>query len=276
MATYYISPTGNDVTGTGTSGNPWQTISKAFTSSAAGDTIFCLPGTYTWVTQNFTTQRTIQCETAGGAIFDGAGVGRQWTWGAGLTLVNLRFQNSTMAVVQDSFFRPNNAVGATTLTLTSITFQTLTMYQEIVGVNGTPLTLVTTGCLFNDIARVVLGNYQRIFNLRGAVSASISNCTVYFATWTTSVLAAIFDTFGTTLTITMKNTILRNASGNVVTWMVNPGTVTYAVSYNCFNNITGAPTNSNGITSDPLFIDEVGGNFNLRQTSPCIDAGTLI
>jgi hypothetical protein len=46
--TYYISPTGNDVTGTGAIGNPWATLHKATqTVTTAGDIIFVNAGTYT-------------------------------------------------------------------------------------------------------------------------------------------------------------------------------------------------------------------------------------
>ena len=47
-ATYYISPTGNDNTGTGTLASPWRTLFKATsTVVAAGNIIHVLPGTYT-------------------------------------------------------------------------------------------------------------------------------------------------------------------------------------------------------------------------------------
>jgi len=43
----YISPTGNDETGDGSSGNPWATPAYAVTQASAGDTIFFQAGTYT-------------------------------------------------------------------------------------------------------------------------------------------------------------------------------------------------------------------------------------
>jgi len=46
-ATYYISPTGNDATGNGSSANPWKTLYKACNSvTTAGDIISVSPGTY--------------------------------------------------------------------------------------------------------------------------------------------------------------------------------------------------------------------------------------
>jgi len=45
-ATYYVSPTGSD-SGTGATGSPWATLSKAFSTMAGGDTLICKDGTYT-------------------------------------------------------------------------------------------------------------------------------------------------------------------------------------------------------------------------------------
>jgi len=53
QATYYVSPTGNDITGNGSIGKPWQTIQKArdvvrtINSNMTGDIIVYLrAGTY--------------------------------------------------------------------------------------------------------------------------------------------------------------------------------------------------------------------------------------
>ena len=43
----YISPTGNNTTGDGTSGNPWATLTYACTQATSGDTIFVTAGNYT-------------------------------------------------------------------------------------------------------------------------------------------------------------------------------------------------------------------------------------
>ena len=45
--TYYISPTGNDTTGDGSSGTPWATLDKAFSQMSASDTVKLKDGTYT-------------------------------------------------------------------------------------------------------------------------------------------------------------------------------------------------------------------------------------
>ena len=46
MATWHVSITGNDLTGTGTSGNPFRTITRAVTAAASHDRILIGAGTY--------------------------------------------------------------------------------------------------------------------------------------------------------------------------------------------------------------------------------------
>jgi len=48
---YYISPTGSDGSGTGTTGSPWYTLTKAWTAVSAGDTIIVKTGTYNYTSR---------------------------------------------------------------------------------------------------------------------------------------------------------------------------------------------------------------------------------
>jgi hypothetical protein len=43
---YFIAPTGNDTTGTGSLSNPWRTLAKAHASTIPGDTVYMRGGTY--------------------------------------------------------------------------------------------------------------------------------------------------------------------------------------------------------------------------------------
>ena len=85
MATWYIAPTGNDTTGTGTSGNPYKTFQKVHAVMSAGDTAIAKNGTYLLASGQGLTgafritkaNTTWQAESEHGAIFRG-------DWGASL------------------------------------------------------------------------------------------------------------------------------------------------------------------------------------------------
>ena len=49
MAVYYISPTGNDTTGTGSISAPWFTLEKAWDNIVAGDIVYMRGGTYNYL-----------------------------------------------------------------------------------------------------------------------------------------------------------------------------------------------------------------------------------
>lgn len=64
--TYYISPSGNDGSGTGSAGSPWKTLVKATTAvTTAGDIIHVNAGTYT---------EASQCSLAAGVSIEGDGI----------------------------------------------------------------------------------------------------------------------------------------------------------------------------------------------------------
>ena len=71
MSTYYVSPTGNDTTGDGSSGNPWQHIYYAVTQTSDGDTIKCKSGTYNNETSNCNVgSKTLRIESESGNYED--------------------------------------------------------------------------------------------------------------------------------------------------------------------------------------------------------------
>jgi hypothetical protein len=72
-ANYYISTTGNDATGNGTSGTPYLTLAKVFSAHnlASGDIIYVAAGTYT--EKNITIGSDDEGFTIQGAALDGSG-----------------------------------------------------------------------------------------------------------------------------------------------------------------------------------------------------------
>lgn len=81
-AEYYISPSGNDVSGNGSIFNPWASISKGVHSMLSGDTLICKDGLYVGTTNQIVrgncppfgtaeSWTTIKAEHEGMAVFDG-------------------------------------------------------------------------------------------------------------------------------------------------------------------------------------------------------------
>ena len=57
-ATYYVSPSGNDVSGNGTINSPWFTLNKAWSYVSAGDMIYMRGGTYNYTGTNKLSNRS--------------------------------------------------------------------------------------------------------------------------------------------------------------------------------------------------------------------------
>lgn len=81
-ATYYIAPSGSDSSGNGTSGNPWKTLDKAFSSGSGGDTYVLKNGTYNYSGAEFDgsidsgssgAYTIIRAENDGGAVITQSG-----------------------------------------------------------------------------------------------------------------------------------------------------------------------------------------------------------
>ena len=101
-ATYYISPTGDDVNGDGTTGNPWATLDGAFQNMQGGDTLIVRNGTYTGDSNVINNNQyppygsleawtTIKAEHDGGVLFDGEGI-RNMFWTNKVSQTDLYWQ----------------------------------------------------------------------------------------------------------------------------------------------------------------------------------------
>lgn len=279
MATYYINAdSGDDTTGDGSSGSPWKTINKAHTSSVAADTIILQDATAIYQVINYETMndRVWTAQTTGNPVVSDLTSTLNFiningtTTITGIVFQGLQQQSNTFSQI----FYSADASGVATFTDCIFKDNTFgdTPYSGIAGAR-TPISNISfIGCLFyNNIyettAPTIYGYFGKSLNL------TLTNCTVYISETSTKCPAKLI-TGDASMTITMKNTIIHNTSGKTIDWTVN--TSTNDVTYSDISNITGSPSGTGTITSDPLFIDQSNNDFRLRQSSPCIDTGTIV
>jgi len=281
MATVYISPTGGAVTQDGTTANTayaFSSLSTAETDAQSGGKILFMDGTYsvTATLQLGASNVTYEAVNLRKAVFDfanggyGLELGRTADSFAGFAMKGLVFDNLGAA----SF---NGAVdveiaSSQLLTADDCDFLDMTStYKAIVGSgsasNTGAMNATFTRCVFTGSKTTGDANF---FAYRGANShnLTLNNCTCIYTNNSTS---GIFKT-GTIGSITVKNSILL-ADGSGTTTL---GTAqTFTESNNCYRNISeSADPANNIIVDDPQFVDSPNGDYRLRPSSPCINAGT--
>jgi hypothetical protein len=290
MATWYLSPDGNDTTGNGSYAAPYKTISKTHTIASSGDTVILKTSTstYTLASQSFTKSLTIQGETTTpeNHILDGASSKAMWdmstTASMTLTVKYLQFQNayaegngfmtfyaSDCEFVMDACkilnYRLSGAISASG------------DYALFYSRAGSAEATRGDCCIYNTLidAYGTAGRYTCIFGTSGSSSRyTMDGCTVFSSPTKETVTNFCQAYAGQTLTATIKNTIAF--FGTLSVFFGGSGTNATIATYCDFYNLTSSPSGTGNITSDPLFVDAANGNFNLRPSSPCINTGTLV
>jgi hypothetical protein len=293
MATYYISPTGNNGN-SGTYASPWATLAYAYTNSTTDDTIFFMNGTHTWLTQTIL-NRTLQGEGATTTIIDAGGLTAYKTWNmSNVHIYDMTFTNNG-STSYNSLLQGATANALYLFDFTRCIFHNLANWGQpadycwgIMGPqskaqNGTA-GITCTGCIFYDIKPTAGANYGCIYGSTVNLGAPAEigyfkclKCVFYLDTTGASRVQNICYSWASGYyTANFKDCIVYNASGGVCVWSSAAVPLT---ATNCcgVNMTTGGMTGTGNITTDPQFIEPVTArNFKLKPTSPCIGIGTLI
>ena len=288
MATWYISPSGSDSTGNGSSGNPWLTLAQANSQASSGDTVMCAAGTYSLSAQISITKslNIIGSGTTGtaGAIFD---------WGGNTRATCISVSTGTLAF---SNMRFRNAAGVTggfsiggagaAMTFSNCKFDAFVLSAGDVGnalfkSRSAGGTLSLTACEIYGITRSSAADASFCDQYSAGSSMTFLNCVIYSSAALGSQVPYLisYNGNGTGSTFTVKNSIFVATSGTNVTFRYNTSLGTWTATACCFYGFQSY-SGTGVITSDPLFVDAANANFNLRNSpgvavSPCIGAGVL-
>lgn len=315
MATYYISPSGNDTTGDGTTGTPWLTINKANTESAIGDTIILKAGTYTgWDTYgDMDESRIYQGETDANnypiTIMDNSGSALSsggYVWGSinGNTYINNILWKRADHYSSGNF-RPLFAIdcGLYRVYANGCVFDDLEGYVSAAkggvwsgsnkaGSVRTSLRLTMTGCLVFDtvgLATPLASTSDAMFLAQVRTNTSrmdleLYNNTFFVSVDFTAIITGQYNFVDNPLysDIVIKNNIFYMPTDVGTQLAYLELTTGMDEDYNCFYNISDNPGvynysfGSNTIEAEPLFVDRAGGNYNPRPSSPTVGAGITI
>jgi hypothetical protein len=268
MATYYINAdTGNDTTGDGSQGNPWLTLSKANSSSASGDTIFCQNSTSPYSisgTISFSQDKIVIGESKEQVVFTNNNTSSAvfyFSVGAAVNVIirNISFSNITSSGSYNGLWRNSGTASFENCIFSGLVGST------ILGVSSGTWNI--TSCLFYNFT----GNP---FHYRSGALFNVYNNVIIFENSTPNSLFGQLDTGAGS---NLKNNIFLNISEANVRFDFGNTPILSCVT-NCLSTgFINLPTDLTNLTNtDPLFIDAANRNYNLSPSSPCIDAGTLI
>ncbi len=240
----------------------------------SGDTINCLAGNYTWVSQAFLSSRNVVGAGYATTIFDGAAANVSWNSSATLAISGITFKNAVAASNSQPFQLQANGASIS-LTNCSITATTISGWGIFGTNNGItqPASFSLTGCLIVNCVNGAGGN-DALFSDQAVVvcTLALTNNTIYTNQTNAATLPMYFFI---TWHVTYTNNIIYNANGVNKGWALASAVVETG-SNNDILGFSSAPSLTAQISTDPLFVDATNANFNLRPTSPCIGAGTVI
>lgn len=252
MADYYISPTGNDSTGNGSSALPWLTLQKACLSVLNGDTIYLADG-------NYSSEAIVDLSVNTVTILSSSGKANQCI----LTLPDTR----------DHYF----AITGSNTIIKNVLFKidSNSVLREVIRLEVSKnLTLIGCGFIFSGVSDEELLSYVRLDQWLGTVpTINIYKCTFIGGGHHIYLINTGAGT--NTVNLTIKDSILSSALVKSVYAEDGGISVNLSEDYNCwYNNVANdiTPTGEHNITSNPDITSEITADSD----SPCRDAGVVV
>ena len=203
--TWYVATTGNDLTGSGSSGNPWQTIEYAVSSPSvqAGDTVNVAAGSYIQTTQLNLNKANLTLAGAGRSStfvqVSGTGYGFYIT-AAGVTVNGFGIQKTDKTGVQNIIYLGNNNISVTNNEISG---------QFVIGDAEVSRAMESTAGLSGlNISNNTIHNLRQPAYINGVTTGTIANNYVYLTrgwvlaqgnmiftnnTWGTGANANVYD-----------------------------------------------------------------------------------
>lgn len=269
MATVYIAPTAQGL-GDGTSAAnayAYSSLGSAESDAGSGGTILFLDGTYTignttWDGSGITYKSLNPKQ----AIIDGS---------SSLRIVTLGSSTSTNILISDFHFKDVAFViegtGTNPVSITGIFFE-----------HTSPFSRSYFGTIYGkgkrlDISNSVFApNYSSGDSLlyHGNSSSEVTNCTFYITA--TGLAANTIRNFDSYARPQYKNCIFVSNNSAAIQSTTGLSVITNSDCTNCCIHDFGTShtITSPNISDDPQFLDSANGDYRLRPTSPCINAGT--
>lgn len=290
MATFYISPTGDDTTGDGSEGNPWFNLFYAINNSGTTDTIIVKEGSYkqtAGINQSSIVDRVIKSENLNPEAtildFDGVTVQRISS-NINSSIEGIKFIKIQAPSPSRSVF--DNYKGEY---IKNCIFENCRGNNNVRGRGGIFEGGTTTveNCIFiNCWSNTDGANTGGIFATAGINNyiTTVKNCTFYFDG--TSIPVGEFIPEIITIgdgslprEIIFDNSIVTVKGDTTTFSTVRSSSGTVTVSNSCIHNAnygsSDVTTSTNVLTTDPKLVDPDNDLFDLAVDSPAIGLGQV-